>query len=225
MAYSSSPPVAQAERLLILARSFKRGGWCVAGKIARGTQRGQWVRPVGTNAVAGLNGSSVALDGDRRFAAPLDLADVPLGDRVPIFHQSENFRLSDGRWHLAGAGEISLALALVDSPPDLWGSARFGQNDRLALDQAMKQPGSLLLVRVNGFRLERVESPWGRKLRGRFAYHGIRYDLAVTDPAAARLLPFGAGGADVGDVLLTLSLALPHEGNCYKLVAAVLPIE
>jgi hypothetical protein len=225
MSIPANCPSASQQRLLILARSFKHGGWCVAGKIAHGASRGGWVRPVGANPGMGLSTAGIVLRACGRIAAPLDIADLPLGAHQPYLHQSENVCVADGAWQLAEGNGSGLALDLLDHPATLWGSSPWGANDRLPADAALEQPGSLLLVRVAGLRLDCRVYPWGKKLRGRFAYRGSHYDLAVTDPGASALIPPGVSGIVLPDALLTLSLGLPYDGFCFKLIAAIMPLE
>jgi hypothetical protein len=173
----------------------------------------------------GLSTEEILMDSRGRIAAPLDIADLPLGTHQPYLHQSENVSIAKGAWLLAPDNGAGLALDLVDHPKTLWGGDCWSKrNDRLQLEDALEQPGSLLLVRVSNIRLEWRDSPWGRKLRGCFTYQGIRYDLAVTDPYAKINIPDGVSGIVLGDVLLTLSLGLPYEGWCFKLIAALIPI-
>jgi hypothetical protein len=60
-------------------------------------------------------------------------------------------------------------------------------------------------------------------VQGRFRHAGKEYRLWVTDPEYERTyLAKADGHYEIGECFLTVSLGEPHEGDCYKLVAAVI---
>lgn len=218
---ASPPPIRPeaARRVLILACSYKCGGWCIAGKLADGPDAGQWVRPVGNAASAGLPDAYVRAATGGHLVGPLDCVDVPLGAPASFAHQPENRNLLPGPWSIVGRATAQTITALADQPPTLWGPGR-GLNPVAARTMA----SSLLLVRVRHLELYWRPSERGLKLRACFAYGGVGYDLPVTDPKTQARCA-GEMLTEHADALLTLSLAMPLNDVCYKLVAAVMPLD
>ena len=91
---------------------------------------------------------------------------------------------------------------------------------------------SLTLVRVQDLRWRITSYGDRRKTRALFSLRGALYDLAITDNTieqGLRNLEEGIHPIDSApgfsanqEVLLTISLGEPFEGNCYKLVAAII---
>ncbi len=121
--------------------------------------------------------------------------------------------------------EKSLFLA-----PDLLGDNR----DRVSYSNFNGKPAaaSLTLVEPSNVRWRITQSPRGRRqIRAGFALGGRSFDLPVTDPEWEQrlsLLPSGVHSSEeVGisrtdRVFLTISLGEPFNGECFKLLAAVI---
>ena len=65
-----------------------------------------------------------------------------------------------------------------------------------------------------------------RRVQARFRYGGVEYELWVTDPVVERHYLAGQDGDfSLGECFATVSLGEPHEGYCYKLIAALITKE
>jgi hypothetical protein len=62
-----------------------------------------------------------------------------------------------------------------------------------------------------------------RRVQGRFKHAGADYHLWVTDPIYERAyLAKQDDDYEIGESFLTVSLGEPHNGYCYKLIAAIM---
>ena len=220
------------KRIVCLANSRMWGGRCVAGKeLLVGGRIGDWVRPVGATEGEGLppwnrqysDGSEPQL---------LDIIEVPLSKKTPAGHQQENW-LVEGRrrWVKAGNLPFRSLRNFEDRVDGLWidgQSTTSGLNDRFAVDMAVTIRESLRLVKVAKLDLK-VWQPgehFGdekRRVYGRIWLSGTEYQLSVTDPEIEQeFLAQPNGYYSIDNCYLTLSLGKPHEGNIYKLIAAVI---
>ena len=205
--------------MVVLARSYKHQGLCIAGKQFTDNSFGRWIRPVGDTPAGELtyqqcesaSGTGVAL---------LDIVEVPLLGAAPELHQSENHRVDSSPWIVAGRAAQGHLPHLVDSEATLW-------KDVAPLDRV---PGSLI-DRV-GHSLELIEvssviyakNQWGR-WRARFTFDGDHFDLSLTDEAARQQLATGPSTQEAGRSYLTVSLGENYNGAHYKLVAGVIDRE
>lgn len=213
--------------LLVLANSRKLNGRCVAGIDI---ESGRWIRPVGS----GEHGAVTLRE--RRVAGRdpglLDVIQIELGRAVPLPYQRENFKITPEPWSFvrrASVGDLRLLDDLYECGPELFGN--FG--DRLPEIQfSAHQPArSLTLVKPQQLRFAIATFDGRRRNRIRFALQGTPYDLAVTDPQVERILrgleigSYAAGDLGLSpNASLTVSVGEPFHGDCYKLVAAVLPL-
>ena len=188
------------EKVLILAVSWKHGGYCVAGKLLR---TGEWVR-----LVADENSGAISKEFVERFGICVGkLYLVPFGKLAPLPYQPENvIVIANAPWQNAEKDDAKL---YADTPDDLWGQ---GEKTLLLQDTPLKQ--SLYLVKVTGAELymktyddERV------KLHLRFVYNLIEYDLNVTYKCNYSLNRKMAGW-------IVVSLGMPYNGYHYKLVVS-----
>lgn len=222
MALLSNPPAHQRFRVLILARSYKLGAWCVAGKIIGSSQHGKWVRLVGRNATDGISSDRLRIAQSNDLASPLDLLDLSLVTPRPYLYQRENVELSAEAVHRVSHLCAEDAIGLTDEPQPLWPSRQMCGTHKLPLSDALQEQNSLTLIRCK-VRIYPVNS-LHRKFRAQFAHQGVAYDLPVTDPGVAQLAAGLPRGGMIPDALLTLSLGLPFHDYCYKLVASLIPV-
>lgn len=223
-----------SERKLIvcLANSRKHLGRCIAGIELETLGPSGWIRPVSSRA-----GSEVS-EAERQYEdgsdpQVLDVLSVPLVAKVGAGYQSENWLLDpDQYWVREGSLTWEELGALEDEPAALWPSecpdTYAGSNDRLAMDDVENIDHSLRLIRVSELRINVFApgSAWGnskRRVQGQFDYLGEEYRVWVTDPLIERrFLAQPDGTYSLGECFVTMSLSEPHEGYCYKMIAAVI---
>lgn len=219
-------------RIVCLANSRKHGGRCIAGLRLDG---GGWLRPVGPDRDGELSPNHYTLD-DGTEPKILDVIDVTVSRPRPEPHQPENWLIGKAPWKLItrpGGSELVKILR-----PRLVKTRYLFRNkyDRLAETAVTSRPGisSLTLVEPQQLHWRMALRRGRRQFRATFEYKGTEYDLAITDPAweqrlgELKLKPdvqYSARAVKLKSndrVLLTSSLGEPFEGNCYKLVAAVI---
>ena len=210
-------------RMVVLAKSWKRGGFCVAGKLLDGSDR--WVRPVCDVRGGGLSALQLRL-ADGGEVEVLSVVDAVLGQAMPNGVQRENCLLGDGAWRYVGAWDRRRLDELTDAVDRLW----LGPERHLAPAQAVRCDRSLALVRVDSLIVEAGPHPYrsGYQFLGSFDYRGVGYrQWSVTAPNLCRRLeseldrsePFGRW--ELGPAFLCLSLSQPFNGYHYKLIAEV----
>lgn len=218
------------KRLVCLANSRKLGGTCVAGKVVD-QATSPWVRPVSGRPDAAVMAQERCYE-DGCDPQVLDIIDVPLKHHEPKAFQSENWLLDpERRWTRVGRLLWADLDRLVDDPISIWfnlSSTSDGLFDRVALQDAEGLDNSLYLLRLESLNL-RVFAPgvdFGnpkRRVQAGFTHRDTKYQLWVTDRLVEeeyRAKPDGTYA--VGPCFVTVSLGEPHEGYCYKLVAAVI---
>lgn len=218
------------ETMVVLARSQKHGGYCLAGKLLdEEGYVGEWVRPVDQNASNGLLLGQICCEDD--FPADvLDVVTTELGPAVPQLHQRENRLVSAAGMNRSGQIGWEALGALADETSGvLWfngSSSGCGQNDRVPSVLLPRLQSSLRLVAAKDVCLRLTHGYEGRpKYRASFSLEGHRYNLALTDPVAQRWLSQDAPVRHV-DAYLCISLAVPfQDGFAYKLVASVITQE
>lgn len=219
------------KRIVCLANSRKLSGRCIAGIELSGTQRLGWIRPVSAREHEEVSEHERQYE-DGADPRVLDAMDVPLIKPLPKAYQQENWLLEpDYYWKKSGRVSSSELAPLVDPVESLWidgDHTKNGRNDRISLDRVAELTSSLRLISVKLLTLsvftpgEAFGNP-KRRVQGRFVHHGTHYKLWVTDPAyecAYLLKP--DGNYEIGESFLTVSLGEPHNGACYKLVAAII---
>jgi hypothetical protein len=219
--------------IVCLANSRKPpSGRCIAGKETAGGGYGKWVRPVSVRPTHEIS------EEERRFedgTTPrlLDVIAIPIIAPTPTGHQTENVLIDAGYyWEKAGSLTWDELGAMLDRPATLWtngNSTYHGSNDRVGATAAASLRGSLLLIRPDDLRIRvgaesQYAGPPRRRVRAVFHHNGHFYSLIVTDPVVEQTL-LARPNADyaVPEAYLTISLSEPHsDGDCYKLVAAVM---
>lgn len=223
--------MAVVKRIVCLANSRKLSGRCIAGIELSAGKRVGWIRPVSARERQEVSEHERQyVDGsDPRV---LDVMDVPLIAPKPNGYQRENWLLDpDSYWQRVSRLKWRDLGALEDPVDRLWkdGESSYnGMNDRISLGLASRIRSSLRLIRVDTMTLsvfkpgEAFGNP-KRRVQGWFKHAGVEYHLWVTDPAYERkYLGMKDGEYKIGESYLTISLGEPHEGYCYKLIAAII---
>nr|VFJ94199.1 MAG: hypothetical protein BECKLFY1418A_GA0070994_10386 [Candidatus Kentron sp. LFY] len=162
------------KQIVVFANSVKHGKHCVAGKDI---STKEWIRPVDDRNGAELNDWQCTCVGQRFPVKPLQEVEIDIAEHSPLVNQPENYLIVGGQWNQRYKLELSRLPEYLDSPDSLW-----GEGDRVefaSIENGMvpiKQ--SLYLVEVDDLKIYRNNY---NKLRARFSYNEISYDLAVTD--------------------------------------------
>ncbi len=220
------------KHFICLANSRKLHGRCAAGiELGHGT-RGSWIRPVSSREHQEVSEiERQYMDGSDPQL--LDTLAVAFLRHEPRDFQTENWLIDPERYWLKTGRLSKEALAeFTVSEPTLWINGHHshsGLNDKVPLAEAVALRTSLRLVAVRALRLV-VGSPGAafgnpkRRVQGRFALADLPYACRVTDPTYERdYLAQPDGEYSVGPCYLTVSLGEPLEGNCFKLIAAIIP--
>lgn len=221
------------KEIVLLANSRKLSGRCLAGRESANGGSSSWIRPISDRQAEEVsererqyeNGSDPKL---------LDVIYVPLLAPAPGCHQPENWRLDPG-FYWKKVGELSREdlFAFVSEEEPLWfnGVSTFhGENDEMSHSLADRLTDSLRLIFLqNGLSLfvfapKQAFGNSKRRVLAAFNYAGTHYRLWVTDPEIEReFLNKPNGEYVLGASFLTISVGEPFNGNCYKLVAAIIP--
>lgn len=215
----------EAKRLVCLANSRKFSERCVAGKEIAG---GTWIRPVGKGGKGELSLSDIRFN-TGRVPTLLDIVDVPLLNPSPESFQKENHVNDDRkRWKKVGKLPYEELKGLCDPVAALWINGYHsvsGANDRIPQEIAQREcTDSLLLIHPDDLLIVVTGEYGGKvKVRGHFAFNSDLYSLTVTDAAAEKQYRRrGMGEYPIErEICLCISLTLPYDGYCYKLIAGI----
>lgn len=230
------------KELLLLAKSFKHGGYCLAGcEIVRDDNGNaylthHWVRPV-TKGQLGTSCGAVPADWCQAVSV-LDVIEVEFEHQSPIIGQPENWLMKPNsiRKLYSFSNLPALRPLSVDCAP-LWQDCAV-RDDQIRPAIAEMAQASLTLISPQNlsFSLELKEhssDKLSRKIYASFIHNGHRFDrIKVTDPALYRLFknqfPNVIGQTVYRNLrhgdqyFLTMSLSPFFNGFHYVLVAAVI---
>ena len=213
------------QEIIILANSIKEGAFCVAGKTV---ESGEWVRPVSTPDGGALDNTQVQIQNryGTFMAKPLQKAFIFLRKHAPLPHQPENFLIGNERWKQHYGIQRRQLEELLDAPDSIWDYSSWQDRvpERIFVSGRLMHHQSLYLIRPETLVLEVRRSYSGYpKVVGSFHYNKKEYTFSVTDPAYGKYRKKSVGYRTVLKApYLTLSLGSPFQGNCYKLIAAIL---
>jgi hypothetical protein len=218
--------MAFSKQFVVLSKSWKSGGYCVAGKEVRSTSNGldftsNWIRPVSSDdGPIHFNGNGPQL---------LDVIKVPILTHQDDRFQPENYLIdADRSWKRVNRIEPQQLENLVESPNSLWGEGCCVAHSAIRWNRSSQ---SLYLVRPNNLYLN-LYWQGKKKIKVDFEYNGISYALNLTDPVIHReytqgqfvepdeIKQFRLPRGD--DYYLCVSLAAEWRGQHYKLVASII---
>lgn len=216
------------KKFVCLAKSARDGGFCIAGKeIDKNGNIGDWFRPVGRD-VESLSASDCTFDIGH-------IVTCKVSNHAPSSTQSENYKIAQQpNWQTVAIFPKPNIASLLDSPQSLWStdfdsSSYHGVNDKVS--QASATGNSLYFIKIAGGTITKQDQSYeGKqsiKLRLAFSYNDERYSLIVTCPDLSdnywNKIQVGES-EEIGPCYITVSLAQPFNGYCYKLVAGYAPI-
>jgi hypothetical protein len=230
------------KEIVILAKSVKRGQYCIAGReIIRKNSKlhiGDWIRPISNHDEGAISSSEARLlDGE--LPEFLDIVEIGVVENVQDPTQPENWMISTEEWKKTGAvTKDSICNVCTEKPDVLWESS-FGKNDRITTDDFLRydHDSSIFLIKPERFVM-RIYTEYNqfqgydqKKRRGKIWYNSIEYDLAITDPEIDKKYFRPFPGIDDGvkefDVVpetcvICVSLTPEFNGSHYKVIATVI---
>jgi hypothetical protein len=228
-AEAGGDPVDRVE-MIVMAFSQREGGRCIAGIRSDG---GGWLRPVSAIGSEELKRFEYMCE-DGRDPSVLDRVNVPIGHPRPQPWQPENVVCVRGeRWGFVGEGgarERFVAQAFAQDEDTIIGCSA---KKKAVCEFEEGVDSSLTVVRPQDLLFDVSEHGRYQRIRPNavFRLGPCKYDLAITDSVwrdrltgltPAMYTPAKAGVPTGQAVLLTVSLAAPYEGSCYKLVAGII---
>lgn len=211
------------DEIIVLAKSIKNSGFCVAGKS---TSTGQWIRPVSTPEGGELTKNQTMAcftNAKGEYCCypckPLQKIRITFLRHIPLDYQWENYLINENvAWIQNYKITKSELEQYLDNPIDLW-----GQRDYILQGQNLER-NSLYLIRAQNLRLYRNNY---NKRKVSFLYNQISYDLSCTDPNFDSLIQ--RQDLNTNSAILCISLVQPlaynsngiNEIRHYKLVASI----
>lgn len=219
------------KRIVCLANSRKLQGRCIAGRELVDGEPADWIRPVSDRQHEEVSEYERQYE-DGSDPMVMDIIDVPLVGSSPKGYQQENWLIDpDHYWVKVGMVSWNNLEASAVTDGTLWINGHHtynGVNDVIPLGVVATVQSSLMLIHVDRVDLDvfKPGEAFGnpkRRVQGRFTFAGNNYALWVTDPNVEReYLLREDGSYSLGESYLTISLGEPYNGNCYKLIAAVI---
>lgn len=200
-------------RVIVLTKSDKNGGFCVAGIDV---ETGNFVRLVSNNSFS-------------HYAIPqhymqnidvLDVIDVSVNRCVPSFCQQENVEVRLEQWQkICSISTDDLKQLVNNDLPFIFVDDCF----YLEETDAQKLSYSLMMVQVSNLSITRNQY---NKTKARFYYNGTWYsNMSITDPQFYNFEGF------IGNAILVISIPdVGHtseyysESRCYKFVSKIFAI-
>lgn len=221
------------KRIVCLANSRKYNERCIAGRELLRGDPVRWIRPVGNREHEEVFASERQYV-DRSEPQVLDIIEMSLLKPEPKGYQQENWLFDPKvRWRRVDRWPKRDLLRLIDPVTPLWidGYSTYnGLYDKVPLEYFGDIRSSLRFIQVNQFKLS-VVNPGKefdndkRRVQGWFKFNGREYRLWVTDPGYEHAyLARPDGTYHLGESCLTISLGEPYKDACYKLIAAIIPL-
>ena len=206
--------------IIILAKSSKHGGYCVAGID---TSTGKWIRPISNNAEN--EGAVPAVDltyEDKTQVQVFDKVKIKFSKHIPSKAQPENYEYDDSVYWKK-TGESTLQSIIKDRGYDKPDKI-FYNNDRVVADSEVGGEPSLLLVNIEDSEIFIKTFSDNRKLQFNFNYNGIEYKFfQISDKEIGKQYSDYSDGAYKlkRNLAVVFSLTDKYQmtGKYYKMVA------
>ena len=207
---------------VILTKSVKNGGYCVAGI---NVQTNQWVRFV-SNDIAS-HGALFDKDmqyEDESYCKILDVVRIPILNNFPSEHQPENV-LIDDKVYWEKTREISVPKLLEMHPPEQHDLLLGNENFYITESEIDTVGHSLILVEVKNLV---ITHPREHSTKATFKYRFNKYkNMSITDPDFYDT----PDQTNICKAILVMSLPdapyiMPNlEPRYYKFIAKIFPLQ
>ena len=233
------------KEIVILAKSVKRGHYCIAGReiIRKNSELyiGEWCRLVSSHDEGAISAQEARLV-EGGFPNFLDIIEFEVKKNVQDPTQPENWLITPNSWKKIGSiTKISVFNVCLEKFDTLWGSS-CGKTDRITTADYLQNyhSSSICIVKPEKFIMELYTeyNPFQgynqKKRRGKIWYKGVLYNLAITDPEIDKkyFRPFPSIDEGVKRIelnpencLLCISLTPEFQGYHYKVIATVIENE
>lgn len=204
--------------IVILTKSTKRGGYCVAGIDI---DSGEWVRLTSSDEWShGALTNAHMTYADGTACKVLDCVRVEVVREVPIAHQPENVLIDEKR-KFQKLGEWTLQDVLRVHPPEQLDTVYVNTDPFLDEDGMERVDRSLVLIRVPWLRLfQRAINPEKTRVKVNFLYNDEFYNnISMTDPEY-----YGVEDqTNLKNAYIVVSLPdVPYDdGQYYKFIAKI----
>ena len=211
------------KNIIILTKSIKHGGFCVAGID---TANGEWIRLISSNV---NNEHAVSYEDmiyeDGREVEVLDVVEVDIISACPSRIQPENYLYNENvKWKKIRMSDIDEVIDIhgIDEPRFV-----FGNSDAKLTDENVNLAGqSLLLLEVERPQYFIKTFPDGKKVQLNFVYNGQVYRyIKVTQQDIHNYFlnqPDGAYNARTNFFVFSLTDKYELSGKYYKVMAQAL---
>lgn len=218
---------------VVLAKSYKPGGRCIAGKLAKLQDDntlliGSWVRPVPNDG----KGYSALDEKMYRYkdGSEVRVLDVVEVDKVSIVNvpgQPENFVFDASKpWNKVSSLRADSITRIIDPIENIWSEKGMATNIVSAYyDESGGITQSLCLIKPSSFFVtlsqdyNEYERRFKKKIVASFEYKGVRYEgLSITCPSTRRMLANKYPAE--GEAAITLPL---RKGDDYALCISLSP--
>lgn len=205
--------------IVILAKSIKKGGLCIAGKDIESKE---WIRPVHPSNPEGTIPLSICYRNGCQVQL-FDIVEIDFTKACPTICQPENvFYNEKTKWVKKGNIDPTTDLVdYVDNPNMI-----FYNNSRSVDEGSLNSISSLYLVEVENLVAGWIYNGYYDKYQRKacFNYNDSYYQrIAVTDPGFSCLkLPQDDKYYLINHSIITVSLTEPFNGNSYKILANIL---
>jgi len=190
------------KNILILTKSYKNGGYCVAG-IDLHTY--EWIRLVSNNTVThGAISQTQMICANNHVSIPLDVVSVDILRATPISCQTENHLINpNAEWIFRKSIRFEDALDCV--PISNYAFLYLDNSPYLLPNSIHELDHSLILAKVRNLHISLNE--YG-KSKASFLYNGYMYsNISITDPDYYNI----TNSITIQDAYIVISL--PDEGH------------
>ena len=208
--------------IVLLTKSTKRGGYCVAGVDA---QSGEWVRLTSSDqwSHGALTDAHLTCK-DGSVCGVLDCVRVKVAEERPVDHQPENVLINEEK-QFQKLDTWSVQDVLRIHPAEPWDAVYVNTERALDEEEMAKVNRSLILVHTPWLRLrQKSDNPDKPKTRANFLYNDQWYNnISVTDPDYYT----AEDKTTLKNMYLVVSLpdAPYDDGKYYKFIAKIFDAE
>jgi len=191
------------KQFVILAKSYKEGGWCIAGREVQLNEskttysiNDAWIRPVSDDlSHHGAISNDHCRYEDGKLPAVYDIVEVDFIGVQQEPGQPENELIANTFWRKLESIEPNGINSFEGNVIDVW-NQEVGQdyvNEAYELGGLIEN--SLMLIKPENFEItlsqifNDFEGQYKRNIRASFSYKGIEYsNISITDPATRKML-------------------------------------